>query len=100
MLQVIIRLAEVRASQPDQPAEKRMTFRSAAERKNDKVDEHGFSKLPPAKVYARPDVRVGDTIRVRGRVDEWQRRTESIRQVSIDEASGTGSICEVVYGEC
>jgi len=53
---------------------------------------------PPVKAYARKDVRVGDTVRVIGRVDEWQRRKatgamEWVRQVIVEEGAG-GSISE------
>jgi hypothetical protein len=48
------------------------------------------------KVYERKDVRVGDTVRIIGKVDEWWRRKaggggEAVRQVVVDEGSG-GSI--------
>jgi len=51
---------------------------------------------PPTKAYARKDVRVGDTVRVIGRVDEWQRRkaggeAEWVRQVVVEEGAG-GSV--------
>ena len=51
---------------------------------------------PPLKVYERKDVRVGDTVRVIGRVDDWQRRKstgalEWIRQVIVEAGAG-GSI--------
>lgn len=70
-------------------------FLTARERKAER------RKAPPPppplmKVYARDDVRVGDTIRVIGRVDEWQRRkvggeVEWVRQVVVEEGAG-GSI--------
>lgn len=48
--------------------------------------------LPPAKVYERHDVRVGDAVRIRGRIDEWMRGKEWIRQVAVEPGAG-GSIC-------
>lgn len=49
--------------------------------------------LPPVKVYERNDIRVGDVVRVRGRIDEWMRGKEWIRQVAVEPQAG-GSICK------
>ena len=42
------------------------------------------------KVYDRKDIRVGDTVRVVGRVDEWMRKkadgsSDWVRQLAVDE---------------
>lgn len=46
---------------------------------------------PPLPVYLKHDIRVGDTVRVRGRIDEWFRGKEYIRQVAVEPGAG-GSI--------
>lgn len=49
-------------------------------------------KFSQMKVYARKDVRVGDTLKVTARVDEWVRRRregeEVVRGLWCDESSG------------
>lgn len=52
---------------------------------------------PPAKVYERHDIQAGDVVRVKGRVDEWMRGKEWIRQVAVEPASG-GSIRKFMLG--
>lgn len=47
--------------------------------------------LPPVKVYERNDIRVGDVVKVRGRIDEWMRGKEWIRQVAVEPQAG-GSV--------
>jgi len=69
-------------------------FKTAQERKD--AIKSSFKPLSNAKVYARKDVRVGDTIKVIGRVEEWMRKKaggglEWIRGVGVDEGQG-GSI--------
>lgn len=70
------------------------TFRTAQERKAQKPQPGA----PPVKKYLVPDVRVGDTVRIVGRVDEWTRPKwsgpEVIRQVAVDLVSDGGSISE------
>lgn len=72
-------------------------FKSAKERKAQRKvaslqDPKGKKpSLPPVKVYERHDIRVGDVVRVRGRIDEWMRGKEWIRQVAVEPQSG-GSI--------
>ena len=43
------------------------------------------------KGYVRNDVRVGDTVRVRGRIDEYRRGTEWVRVVVVELGTG-GSV--------
>lgn len=91
VLSVVVKLAEVKVIVPkEEKKERRMTFRSARER--------NLARPPPpaAKVYVRPDIRVGDTVRVAGAVDEWMRRDGAVRQVVVDEASGSGYIRELI----
>lgn len=94
ILPVIVRLAErpqPKSESSDPPVAKTNVFRTAAERSAMRSGETGLPKVI-SKLYARPDVCVGDTVRIIGRVDDWHRRTETIRQLHVDEASGTGSI--------
>ncbi|ORY23699.1 hypothetical protein BCR39DRAFT_345336 [Naematelia encephala] len=81
-------------------------FSTAQERKKQrKAAAVAQSELKTAKtqalgkVYERKDVRVGDTVRVVGKVDEWMRRKavgsgEWVRQVVVEE--GTGGSIDVV----
>lgn len=93
VLSVLVKLAEVEVVVPKQEKkDKRTTFRSARER--------NLSRPPPppppaAKAYVRPDIRVGDTVRIAGSVEEWVRRNDAVRQVVVDEASGSGYIREL-----
>lgn len=48
---------------------------------------------PPAKVYVRNDVRVGDIVMVKGRIDEWRRGSDWVRQVAVEPGAG-GSISQ------
>lgn len=87
-----------KAESVEKKTERKAGFLSAAEREAAKRKNAGPS-LPQGplekkkvKTYVRPDVRVGDTVKVVGRVDEWQRRTDTLRQVHVDMASGSGSI--------
>jgi hypothetical protein len=97
VLPLTIRLPVITSSPPKKTNNtdnsKSVYFRSARERAN---------TLKPAfkpmitKTYARKDVRVGDTLRVVGKVEEWGRRkagggVEWIRGVGVDEGQG-GSI--------
>lgn len=70
------------------------TFRTAQERRAQKPKP----KAPPVKKYLVPDVQVGDTVRIVGRVDQWTRSKwsgpEVIRQVAVDLVSDGGSISE------
>lgn len=78
----------------------RSTFRTAEERRvarqeAEKLQRSIDSTEPSAKVYNTPDIRVGDTVRIVARVGDWHRRTETVRQLNVDQASGTGSIAVV-----
>nr|XP_031858589.1 uncharacterized protein CI109_005969 [Kwoniella shandongensis]KAA5525661.1 hypothetical protein CI109_005969 [Kwoniella shandongensis] len=77
--------------------------RNASKRKAiEECDSNGYPipiKRAPIKVYDRKDVRVGDTVRIVGKIDEWQRRKASgevewVRQVVVEEGAG-GSIAVV-----
>ena len=67
-------------------------FPSAKERKAMRkfaMEEASKSKAKIAtKVYERHDVRVGDVVRVKGRIDEWRRGTEWVRQLAVEAGSG------------
>lgn len=97
VLEVVVRLAQIEIPRPkvkSKPVMRSSTFRSRMERRNDPSSSTG-SGLPAAdnQLYMRPDIRVGDTVRVVGRVDEWSRgKKEWVRQLSVDMASGLGSI--------
>ena len=84
----------------DPPPTSSSHFLSARERKAAKrkalAETIPAGPRDPIKVYARKDVRVGDTVRVIGRVDEWMRRktggeAEWVRQVIVEEGAG-GSV--------
>lgn len=73
-------------------------FSSAKERKAQRraaalaeSKDKGKGRAAPVKVYERNDVRVGDVVRVKGKVDEWMRGKEWVRQVAVDPGAG-GSI--------
>jgi hypothetical protein len=56
--------------------------------------------LPPqleeTALFIRPDIRVGDTVRVVGRVEEWMRGGRDwVRQLAVDEGGGVCSIGEL-----
>ncbi|CAK9787380.1 hypothetical protein CC85DRAFT_289034 [Cutaneotrichosporon oleaginosum] len=70
-------------------SETRSTFRSARQRD---FRSRPQPPQPPAKVYVRPNIQVGDMLRLSGYVEDWARRTETVRQVVVDEASGSGYI--------
>lgn len=109
-LQVVVRLAKVEAPPKTKavapaPEPVNTTFLTAKERKAMRkaalAAEAALAAAQTAAAMAtfhRPDVRVGDTLRVVGRVDEWARRRhgreEWVRQVFVDEASGSGSLSE------
>ncbi|KAK8870070.1 hypothetical protein IAR55_000640 [Kwoniella newhampshirensis] len=114
VLPVLIRLSLVKLSTRN-PVEAKPTdrvpsaafasaaTRNAAKRKAiDECDSNGYPvpvKRAPLKVYDRKDVRVGDTVRIVGKIDEWQRRKASgevewVRQVVVEEGAG-GSIFAV-----
>lgn len=106
VLSVVVKLAEVdvpplksKAKEKDEKRDKevegRRTFRSARERHRAPPAAPVAMIGPPAKLYVRPDIRVGDTIRLAGSVEEWMRRNDAIRQVVVDEASGSGFIREL-----
>ncbi|WRT66820.1 uncharacterized protein IL334_003783 [Kwoniella shivajii] len=76
------------------PGERREAKRKAAE---ESIESVRVSKWSDTKVYERKDVRVGDTVRVIGKVDEWIRRksdgsSEWVRQVVVDENAGGSMI--------
>lgn len=86
---VFMKCAEVKLPAPQRTS---MTFRTAQERRAQMAVPRG----PPLKKYIVPDVRVGDTVRVVGRVDQWTRSRwsgpEVIRQVAVDLVSDGGSL--------
>ncbi|KAK4685923.1 hypothetical protein P7C73_g4211, partial [Tremellales sp. Uapishka_1] len=46
--------------------------------------------LPPEPTYERKDIRVGDTVRIVGRVEEWRRKGgDWVREVVVDPSSGS-----------
>ena len=76
------------------------TFLTAKQRKDQRREasrNHTGAKMKnEVKGYARKDIRVGDTVRIVGRVNEYPRRKaggemEWVREVVVDEASG-GSV--------
>ena len=76
----------------------RSTFVSAKDRKAelaaeaDKEVDASFAKRPPAQLYQTRDIRVGDIVRVVGKVDEYARRKptglEWVRGVTVEEGAG------------
>jgi hypothetical protein len=71
-------------------------FKSAAERRKERLtDAPCPSRTENVKVYIRPDIRIGDTVRVVGQVNEWARGGKHlVRQLAVNEGSGLGSISE------
>jgi hypothetical protein len=102
VLEVKIRLSVIASSIPAKPniteGNQVRRFLSAAERK--KAPKPAFSGMDDMKVYARKDIRVGDTVRVIGRIKEWFRgnaiRGEFIREITVDDGQG-GSIGRSVW---
>ncbi|WOO83405.1 uncharacterized protein LOC62_05G006931 [Vanrija pseudolonga] len=112
VLQVVVRLAKVEpppttkvvaaVAVPVNPnfltAKERKAMRKAAAAA-EAASLAAARSTAPGPTFHRPDVRVGDTLRVVGRVDEWARRRnggeEWVRQVFVDEASGSGSLSVV-----
>ncbi|KAL1406119.1 hypothetical protein Q8F55_007802 [Vanrija albida] len=109
VLQVVVRLAKAEAKAPKAQVappvtNTNSTFLTAKDRKAMRkaavaaaAAEAAARNTPAAPTSQRPDIRVGDTLRVVGRVDEWARRRgagreEWVRQVFVDEASGSGSL--------
>jgi len=75
------------------PAKERKALRKLAVLESQAVST-GKSKEKEkenVKGYVRNDVRVGDTLRVRGRIDEYRRGGEWIRVVVVEPGSG-GSV--------
>lgn len=76
-------------------AKERKAQRKAAAAAAAAAEEASSSKMRLTKqqqtVYERNDIRVGDIVRVKGRIDEWLRGKEWIRQVAVEPAAG-GSI--------
>lgn len=94
-LPIIVFLKTVEVKMPALQQSSTTTFRTAQERKAQKP----APKVPPVRRYVVPDVQVGDTVRVVGRVDQWTRPKwsgpEVIRQVAVDLVSDGGSISEL-----
>lgn len=94
-LPIIVFLKTVEVKMPALQQSSTTTFRTAQERKVQKP----APKVPPVRRYVVPDVQVGDTVRVVGRVDQWTRPKwsgpEVIRQVAVDLVSDGGSISEL-----
>lgn len=91
-LPIIVFLKSVEVKTPALQQASTTTFRTAQERRARQPPP----KHPLIKRYVVPDVRVGDTVRVVGRVDQWTRPKwsgpEVIRQVAVDLVSDGGSI--------
>ena len=100
--------------QPSEPAEDSSTryFLPARERKAQRkaaaeaarqaVEEARKAKIMAA-TYEQLDIRVGDTVRIVGRIEQWSRRrpdgsVDGVRQVVVADGSG-GSICELFDGQ-
>ncbi|WWC61486.1 uncharacterized protein I303_104070 [Kwoniella dejecticola CBS 10117] len=91
-----------------EPKPAAQTFATASERRiaKRKATEEALAseraqkaKWSSTKRFQTKDIRVGDTVRIVGKVDEWMRRkadgsSEWVRQVVVDENAG-GSICAV-----
>lgn len=77
-------------------AKERKAARAAAARAAAEEAEIAKPRIP-AKVYGRKDIRVGDTVRVVGKVEEYARQRDEalewVRTVTVEEQSG-GSIGE------
>ncbi|BEI84554.1 hypothetical protein CcaverHIS002_0411580 [Cutaneotrichosporon cavernicola] len=88
VLNVSVKLAQVelKVEKEKEKKEARTTFRSVRER---------VARPPPPQpknYYVRPDIIVGDTVRLSGYVEEWMRKSDTVRQVVVDEESGSGYV--------
>ena len=91
VVEAVVRLAQLHIPKPKEP--KRGQFRSAQERRREHAPPEAVEAL-----FMRPDIRVADTVRVVGRVDEWARGgREWVRQLYVDQAAGVGYIGELVF---
>ena len=85
------------------PARERKAQRkAAAEAARQAVEEARKAKIMAA-TYEQLDIRVGDTVRIVGRIEQWSRRrqdgsADGVRQVVVADGSG-GSICELFDGQ-
>lgn len=93
VLEAAVRLPQLDISRTANAASRGGMYRTAKQRK-----ETVIVPSVDAKFFVRPDIRVGDTVRVVGRVDEWLRGKETIRQLFVDVAGGVGSIGELCMG--
>ncbi|WVR04919.1 hypothetical protein IAU60_001931 [Kwoniella sp. DSM 27419] len=64
------------------------SFPTRAERARRRQETRASRPTLPTKGYERSDVRVGDTVRVVGRIDEWARKGEWVRQLVVDGNAG------------
>ena len=93
-------------SKGDEASSSTKTFVSAKERKAQRRQAalanavSTAAKRAPIKVFERKDVRVGDVVRIVGKVEEWQRRNSEgvqwVRQVVVTDAAG-GSVGELSF---
>ena len=112
VLPITIKLSLVTIVQPTSPSKGdeassiTKTFVSAKERKAQRRQAalanavSTAAKRAPIKVFERKDVRVGDVVRIVGKVEEWQRRNSEgvqwVRQVVVTDAAG-GSVGELRF---
>jgi hypothetical protein len=76
------------ADDPQTPRS-RSSFNVREFQRQDQANGKGNTFRPPIiKIYKGPDVRVGDTVRVVGRVNEWLRGASRIRDIDVNEGAG------------
>ncbi|WWD01786.1 hypothetical protein V866_008732 [Kwoniella sp. B9012] len=86
-------------SNTDKTVSARTTFATLSEResraytKRKAPEENQWNTNGYPKIFQRKDIRVGDTVRIIGKVDEWMRKKsdgsgEWVRQVVVDENAG------------
>lgn len=111
VIPVIIHLPQkkvpVESPAPSPTAADSLVFKSAKERKAERSKTIHLPPalrkgVPPVKTYVRYDIRVGDTVRVVGRMDEWGRKRPNgdidwVRNVVVEEGSG-GKLCKSQRG--
>ncbi|WWC85165.1 uncharacterized protein L201_000022 [Kwoniella dendrophila CBS 6074] len=77
-------------------SERRLAKRKATE---EALEAERVAKWSKTKTFEKKDIKVGDTVRIIGKIDEWMRKksdgsTEWVRQVVVDDNAG-GSILAV-----
>jgi hypothetical protein len=71
------------------PAKERKALRKAAfEEQTQLAQEKTRGNVRKEKEYVRSDIRVGDVVRVRAKVEEWKRGDGWIRQLSVEPGAG------------